>query len=353
MITKNISFLENDIREELENYAVNLHEHNWCYTDRWLLASCLQKAIRRGHGRIALSSAVNLYQLDKRMLQRRLLVTAYEDIGMGDLKALAYVTHICTDTLFRKSVGELKSYLYAASLLAGSHKCRATDQLYMICNHAEEGQEIREAINELSIRDIMRCALDNKSELYTRAYAAQKLHADKACNAITFMEQLPVSPPVIDICSVATSKMRDPLPVFIPLILFRIVENTILNKNDTGSPDPSKIPPYAFDPLHTRSGKEAVRLLRNEVSELRPFTVKQIGKAIFHTESVLCDRELSSPELDDLKAKNVEVSLRHGATPLDRHHELLSLAIKHMFNLNLIRAEAYQNHKPHLPSRML
>ena len=52
--------------------------------DRWLLASALQKAIRRGSVGIAVGTALEVLDLNASYLWRRLCVVALEDIGFGD-----------------------------------------------------------------------------------------------------------------------------------------------------------------------------------------------------------------------------------------------------------------------------
>ncbi len=66
------------------------------HADKWVLASGLQKAIRRGELRTAQSCAATLIQVDKQMLWRRLQVTALEDVGVGDA---ALVTQIIAAAL--------------------------------------------------------------------------------------------------------------------------------------------------------------------------------------------------------------------------------------------------------------
>lgn len=53
--------------------------------DRWLHASCLQKAIRRNLPELAISSARFLWDWNPRYLVRRLGVIAFEDIGLANL----------------------------------------------------------------------------------------------------------------------------------------------------------------------------------------------------------------------------------------------------------------------------
>ena len=60
--------------------------------DRWLAASALQKAIRRGDALTAGRAVRTLYRYDPRSAWRRLLVIAYEDIGIGALDAVVTTT---------------------------------------------------------------------------------------------------------------------------------------------------------------------------------------------------------------------------------------------------------------------
>src|ERR1700757_4856860 len=60
--------------------------------DRWLAASALQKAIRRADALTAQRALRTLYRYDPRSAWRRLLVIAYEDIGIGAIGAVIVTT---------------------------------------------------------------------------------------------------------------------------------------------------------------------------------------------------------------------------------------------------------------------
>jgi hypothetical protein len=60
--------------------------------DRWLAASTLQKAIRRGDALTAGRAVRTLYRHDPRSAWRRLLIIAYEDIGIGALDIVISMT---------------------------------------------------------------------------------------------------------------------------------------------------------------------------------------------------------------------------------------------------------------------
>lgn len=72
-------------------------------TDKWLLASNLQKAIRRGLTCNAVASALALQAIDSRYFWRRLLVIAYEDVGVANIG-------LCHDLLksFRREAMHLR-----------------------------------------------------------------------------------------------------------------------------------------------------------------------------------------------------------------------------------------------------
>ena len=84
------------------------------HADKWVLASGLQKAIRRGELRTAQSCAATLMQADKQMLWRRLQVTALEDVGVGDAALVTQIIAAATHANWRNQAGgdaKVVSYL--------------------------------------------------------------------------------------------------------------------------------------------------------------------------------------------------------------------------------------------------
>lgn len=73
------------ILDDLESRITKLPETGPMGFDKWLVASSLQKSIRRGETQIAMNCAARLWEQDKRMLWRRLGVIALEDLGIGDV----------------------------------------------------------------------------------------------------------------------------------------------------------------------------------------------------------------------------------------------------------------------------
>jgi len=93
--------------------------------DKWILASNLQKAIRRGLNDIACATANQLLQLDSRYFWRRLLVIAYEDIGYGNLDLCGELLLTFRREALHKKLGELRTAAYFISHLCNSIKSRS------------------------------------------------------------------------------------------------------------------------------------------------------------------------------------------------------------------------------------
>lgn len=58
---------------------------NFTQDHKWLLVSCLQKAVRKGFSDLAVEYAGYLYDIDKSYLFYRLSIIAVEDIGLGNI----------------------------------------------------------------------------------------------------------------------------------------------------------------------------------------------------------------------------------------------------------------------------
>ncbi|HJW41054.1 MAG TPA: hypothetical protein VJ476_07475, partial [Rhizomicrobium sp.] len=73
--------------------------------DPWLLASCVQKAIRRDELLLARRAAHHLLKLDPQRLWRRLLTIGLEDIGIGDIAVAAELVGLASVPQARRLFG--------------------------------------------------------------------------------------------------------------------------------------------------------------------------------------------------------------------------------------------------------
>ncbi len=73
--------------------------------DPWLLASLLQKTIRRGDLQLARRAGHQLLNVDPSRLWRRVMVVGLEDIGLGDPKCAVAVMALATLPQARRLLG--------------------------------------------------------------------------------------------------------------------------------------------------------------------------------------------------------------------------------------------------------
>ena len=94
--------------------------------DRYVALSALQKGIRRGEEDLALRSAMTLMIGGPHAIWRRLGIIAFEDIGVGNIDAVGWVTVVIGKPEVRKRLGgEWKIADFFIRTLCRSAKCRA------------------------------------------------------------------------------------------------------------------------------------------------------------------------------------------------------------------------------------
>ncbi|MCK1589198.1 hypothetical protein [Bradyrhizobium sp. 169] len=104
---------------------------------RYVGASLLQKAIRRGRTELAVQAAATLLQQSPERLWRRLACIAFEDVGLGNLDLVALATAAMAGKRVRAPLGgEWAVASYLTSRLTTAIKCRGADDLLLVAeNH--------------------------------------------------------------------------------------------------------------------------------------------------------------------------------------------------------------------------
>jgi len=128
-------------------------------TNRYIALSALQKAIRRGHEDLALRAAMNLMNGGPHAIWRRLGIVAFEDIGVGNIDAVGWVTVVIGKPEVRKRIGgEWKVADFLIRTLCRSAKCRAADDLVHLIERGPALVDLRDELPGLSLRDRIRLA---------------------------------------------------------------------------------------------------------------------------------------------------------------------------------------------------
>ena len=118
-------------------------------SDRWLLASQLQKAIRRGHRAFAGEAAARLVELDPQYLWRRLRVIAVEDIGLANMPLVATTLAIGGKRALQKRLGEYRVLHHIVAELCGSIKNRTACELSCWIDFSSRLAVIRRTLSQI------------------------------------------------------------------------------------------------------------------------------------------------------------------------------------------------------------
>ena len=272
---------------------------------KWLYASALQKAIRRGHSEIAAMCAESLSTIDPAYFWRRLPTIALEDVGFGNKVACALVLEAAKSGGFRRKLGERQVLFCLVDELCTSVKDRSLCDLLML-NH-----------NRPPPAKLWRQYIESLNLPFLESYLA--IHGLRASN----------------------------LGVQVPL-LFDKMPNTVSvveNPPDTyGDEIIAGLPACTYD-KHTREGKQAyayfakacraAREFFNQNPELDP--VKSIGIIMFLTESAVLDRHLHWQGRNDLLCRSQKRDCTTYGLGIEQATFLQSIAQENRTSLNRAR----------------
>jgi hypothetical protein len=122
----------------------------------WVAMSAMQKAIRRGREDLALSAAATLMQDAPDKLWRRIGCVAYEDVGVASLEAVGVATAALAGKQARAALGgEWAVASCIVSELSRAPKCRAADDLLMICELHPAHAKARAELPHMTTRDLI------------------------------------------------------------------------------------------------------------------------------------------------------------------------------------------------------
>lgn len=142
--------------------------------DRWILASALQKCIRRGLQDEAVNVAVAIHSVDPQYGWRRLRVIAFEDVGMGNIEAVAAVVAIAGKRQLRNAIGDLQVFVGQVQSLTASVKDRTACDLLSWIGCAPDSADFRTVLLGMPSR-WETIALTSELPVWQRTMALQLL----------------------------------------------------------------------------------------------------------------------------------------------------------------------------------
>lgn len=295
--------------------------------DKYIAMSLLQKAIRRGEFGYAYTSALNLMNLNARAFWRRLMIIAFEDIGVANIDLIGRVTTVAGDKRLRQSLGDDRQV--AATLIyemCTSAKDRSTDDILEYVERAPVMTNLMADLAEADMSERLTCATDCASPLSHRAAAAlaaaiglpsdMAVHGEKIACANGYFDALTEAgfdPLCVELSRLGLRRSGVSLPVFLPLLDRGLKSEQVTEQDDAFPPETliSGIPSWTYNG-HTRVGLAAFRAYGQRSAAMRDFLAeyangelsksKTVGALVFPLESGQMTRRLHWPTGDRIRS---------------------------------------------------
>jgi hypothetical protein len=328
--------------------------------DPWVISSLLQKSIRRGETTFAQRAAFTFFHLKGAAVWRRLMVIAFEDVGIGSVDALTTTVAAASASAWRKSHGgDLRLALYLAGRLAEAPKDRSADYLCDANDHPILADFWR-AMENASLESKISYVRDQASDLPRRAAAALSAlgvgwrgsisRGTGGLEALlTAFRELEVPEELVAATEIATARTREKITAMVPLIWLAAQksENRI---GDCAVPhllEAEDVPLYALD-KHTRLGREAIWRFACENDSVRACLVRFVPAsqrrsaayiAVFYVDGAPVAKRLIWDQSEALEAFGIERDLLHAGVPAEGIQPLIDTMRANVGHLNQLRAQ--------------
>lgn len=345
-----------DLFQSLPNPTPDLEQSLW--NDPWLVMSTLQKAIRRSEIDIVHRAALGLYDLRGAGLWRRLIVIAFEDVGIGDPDALIDVTGIAVDAIRRKRPVAPAIIMRAARALADAPKDRSADYLMSLAALSPALEPVRERLGAMTVDERLGVVADGSQAIEYRATAAwycsglniggeKRLDSGDRTALMRLYIDLGAPEEMVNMSSTAATVTREAICVFLPLIwlISRNGEHGVEHPAIRLSPRIGGMPLYAMG-MHTRSGRAAISAfakaapVREGVARWVPvYRARDVAfNAEFHVDGALTTPGLNWTEGKRIKRLAIETDLVHAGADPRGVDEVLAAFSDNIDLLNAIRS---------------
>lgn len=346
------------------SHDIRLAPRRTLFPDRWLLASSLQKCIRRGLHVEATNVAIALHTVDAEYAWRRLRVIALEDVGLGDVEAVATVLAVAGKRRVRDALGDLRLFVANVHTLAVSMKDRTACDLISWIGCSPEAISYRtELLGTPTCWESL--SLDDGAPMWRRVMALQLLAGFTVRAGAGYRTLSRAN-------SGALSRVVEALESH-PLVAFAVLRGSgteslnvallfayLLRERADRRPTVSRKTEVQTPPciggliapsfcMYTRTGLRALRLFLHQDTELRDMlnragatdAFKALGLLLFQVESGLLDRiEDYAPNVR-IDAERAELAM-FGVTDDAACAALRMLLKEHLPMLNKARRVAWK-----------
>jgi hypothetical protein len=251
--------------------------------DPMVASSLLQKAIRRGDIDLAARAALTLSQYRGQGVWRRLIVIAFEDVGVGSVDTLLQTTRACVNAERRLAMGgDELSLRILVRLLAGAPKDRSADHLICAAHDHPTFEEDRRKVGAASLAQRLKLVGDATLSLPTRAIATwyasgvergkeRRIGLGDLGRLMGAFRELGVPSNLVTATHIAATRTREPIVLMTPLLWLASENSGGHHVIDFPVPPTTmigEVPAYAFD-KHTAVGKAAIHRFARECPAVR------------------------------------------------------------------------------------
>jgi hypothetical protein len=328
-------------------------------SDRWLLASNLQKAIRRGLTDSAMGTASKLLTVDPRYFWRRLLVIAYEDVGYGNIT-------LCRDLLktFRREalcrdLGPERVAQFFAHELSNACKSRSLCDALVMLEFSSRREEYERQCMALTPEQLLATACDLVMPIMDRMAALRHICGYGVFSGGMYRAQVKANPDLmIKVCrrhglnEVETTLFRsgqnvaESLNIPIPIISQMVNSSIRSEQADSQVFDGKSGVLFAALDRHTRAGKRCYARLAKDEPLLNKFFARRpaldpvnvLGIVMFIVEGAELDRWLDFDGAEQLRCDQKQSLFEYAGISVDDQAEILELVSRSQEQLNSIRA---------------
>lgn len=307
--------------------------------DSWVARSVMQKAIRRGMTELAQSAGLQLLLTDRRVLWRRLMVTAMEDLGRSGMQTVASVVAAYRSTKFRASFGEWPVIAELIREACAGGRCQAANDLWNIALHDPGLSEVKHGLADLSLPGVLELAtgaadLGQRSSavLFALGQGCQRLAEPPQPHALFEAFGIGESDAVA-VCWEAYRITQVPLAALLlnvpdcPVQVIARPDDDLLPTTWIG-----RVPAFALD-QYTRSGRQAIRQFSACSGEWHAFCeeagikgrdrLAAAGEILFRVEGAAVTRRASTIELDEIRARSKPLGCFMEPQNADEAHRLI------------------------------
>lgn len=342
--------------------------------DKWIVASTLQKAIRRGDADLAERAALTYLGMQGASVWRRLQVIAFEDVGAGSADALVMTVAASLDAPWRdKTGGNARVAATIARMLADAPKDRCADYLICAAKDHPSLEEARAMSGTSSLPERLAIVADASLPLPVRAVAAwyasgvewgdeNRVGKGDLSGLLATFRALGVPDALASATGFAATRTREPICIMVPLIWLAAFEGELPGLVDVPvppAPQVSSVPLYALD-KHTRLGKQAIHLFARENAPVRTCLEEFVPEhrhreaaclAAFYADAAPVARRLDWSQADTLEALGTESDLLLAGAAPEGIAPLLATVRANLGHLNDIRTRLFTQARPSSPAQ--